>query len=297
MSELTANQSSEAGLPSGSSLDSRRLFQFAFAMLAPGLLLAGLIFLGCLARENLRRQQRYTIDFADIECPSPPGQERGDFLDEVRYLAGCPDRLSLLDDNLAEHLHRSFARHPWVEKVTQVETSLPRQVRVELLYRTPVLGVPWSNSDKALLPDRTVDREGILLPKRATGSGIPTLSSRHGIQPPAGPAGTHWGDPSVEAAARLAAVLYPHRDRVEVIELELRDGAWVLHTRFGDSVLWGQPPGRESPGEATTEQKVSRLLDYCQRHERLNRAKGPYEHDVRPPDQMTSKVAAIRQER
>jgi hypothetical protein len=257
-------------------------------VLASGLFVGGLIHLGRLAQSDLQRQERYSIAFADIDCPPPPGQERADFLGEVQYLAGCPDRLSLLDDDLAEHLHQAFGRHPWVERVVQVETSLPRQVRVEVVYRTPVLGVAWLEGghvpggvglletssgfgNNALVPGRTVDREGVLLPKRATWSGIPTLELHTRIKPPAGPAGTHWGDPNVEAAARVAAVLYPHRDRIDLTGLELRNGEWVLHTRSGSSVLWGQPPGRELPGEATAEQKVARLLNQSKGLEWLNR--------------------------
>jgi hypothetical protein len=289
----------------------QRLFQFTFAVLASGVFLAGLTFVGRAARDELRRQERYTIAFADIECAPPPGQERGEFLDEVQYLAGLPDHLWLLDDDVAERLHQAFARHPWVEKVARVETTLSPQVRVELVYRTPVLGVPLIQSGQevpggvvwleafsgggcnAAMPGRTVDREGILLPTRATWPCIPIVETHESIKSPAGPAGTHWGDPTVEAAARIAGVLYAHKDDVQLMWMELKDGEWVLHTLPGNDILWGRPPGRELPDETPASRKVELLLDYCKRHGELGSPDGPYQHDVRSPKSLSSRRLSV----
>jgi hypothetical protein len=165
-------------------------------VLGAAVFLVGLAFLGKLARDHLRHDQRYTIAFADIDCEPPPGTERGDFLDDVQYRSSLPNDLSLLDEDLAERLSGAFARHPWVAKVEAVETSSPRRVHVTLHYRVPVLAV---RCDGQL---RAVDAQGIVLPATASVTGLPVYQ---GTAKRPNPAGSPWGDTEVEAAARAAA--------------------------------------------------------------------------------------------
>jgi hypothetical protein len=159
-----------------------------------GCFLAGLIWLGKLALEQVRGWDRYTASFRDIDCLPPPGKGRGAFLDEVQYLSGMPDRLRLLDGRLARRLAGAFARHPRVARVVRVELSPPRRIHVELLYRTPVLAIPLAGRLRA------VDSHGVLLPGDTATKGLPLFTGT--AAPPKGPAGTRWGDPAVEAAAR-----------------------------------------------------------------------------------------------
>ena len=168
----------------------------AALLLGLGLFVAGLIVLGERAQEQLRDRDRYTLPFADLEClPAPPYQPRRDFLDEVQYLARLPARLRLLDADLPQRLAEGFAQHPWVRKVEQVEVTA-KQVRVRLTYRRPALAV--RRGDRV----RVVDAEGVLLPKGAPADGLPVFAGK--AAPPAGPAGTRWGDAGVEEAARKA---------------------------------------------------------------------------------------------
>jgi hypothetical protein len=265
MSNLTTNESPESSplAPRVGGQSSRGagglLRQLGLPVLAAAVLVAALLGAGWLARAGLRQDERYIIAFADIDCPPPPGQDRGDFLGEVQYLAGLPDRLSLLDDDLAERLHQAFGRHPWTASVTRVEVVLPRQVRVELVYRTPVLAVPLPSRSTA--GARVVDRDGVLLPVRAAAPGLPILVRRESLKSPAGLPGTPWGDATVAAAARIAAVLQPHEDRLRVTALEPRGSEWVLTTARG-RILWGRPPGQELAEEATAEQKRDWLLGH-----------------------------------
>jgi hypothetical protein len=161
------------------------------------LFLGGLLAIGHWARERLRGQERYLIRFTDLDCMPPPNQDRDDFLGEVRYLAEMPSQLHLLDDTLTARLAAAFARHPWVEKVERVEIVPPRQVRVTVVYRTPVLAVPHAGQLRA------VDRHGILLPATTATDGLPIY--RGEVHSPAGPPGTRWGDDAVEEAAHAAA--------------------------------------------------------------------------------------------
>ena len=62
------------------------------------------------------------------------GDVRGDVLSTL-----SPDRpLSLLDDNLAEHVVSRFRLHPWVAKVNRVQKYHPARVKVDVTYRRPV---------------------------------------------------------------------------------------------------------------------------------------------------------------
>jgi len=96
-----------------------------------------ILWVGQWTRERISSLDRYSVALADIDCPPPPNQSLSDFLAEVQYLGGLPDRLHILDENLPAQLADAFARHPEVEKVQNVAVVPPRQVRVQLIYRTP----------------------------------------------------------------------------------------------------------------------------------------------------------------
>jgi hypothetical protein len=264
-----------------------------------GLFLFGLVWLGKWTLGQIRGQDRYTFAFKDIECTPPPGLERNEFLDEVQYVAGLPDRLRLLEKDLSQQLAEAFARHPWVEKVEQVTVEPSRLVRVRLQYRTPVLAVMGKAKDGGVLIEmrssmmgqknvmavaRAVDRHGVLLPVSASMEGLPALYNS--VKLPAGPSGTPWGDSRVERAARTAAYLQPYQNRLHLEDFEVAKGGLVLSTPPGVRVLWGRPPGAEGPGEASAFQKVDWLLAYCKKYGDLasprdwQRILG-YEHDVR----------------
>ena len=223
----------------------------ALAPLAAGLLLlSAAIVLGWLALQALRGQERYQIAFADIDCTPPPGQSREDFLDDVRYFAQLPDSACVLDEGLPARLSAAFAKHPWVERVEGVEVAAPRKVRVQLIYRTAVLRVQ--------APDPTdkwvVDQNGIRLPSAAADDKLPLLVGD--VRPP-GRQGQPWGDDRVLAAARTAALLGPHQDRLRLNIIEVGSDGLVLRGEER-SVRWGDA----ATGEAA-EAKLQRLLDYA----------------------------------
>jgi hypothetical protein len=242
-----------------------------------GLFLFGLLTLGRVALEQVRGSDRYAVSFSAIECTPPTGQARGDFLDEVQYLAGMPDRFGLLDDELAPRLAEAFARHPCVEKVLRVELAPPRQVRVRLRYRTPMLAVPVAGRT------RVVDGHGVLLPAATSARGLPVFEGP--IPAPGQPEGRPWGDPAVSAASRTAAFLRPYQQRLRLTRVESDITGLVWGTAAGTRVLWGHPAGGAAVGEAPAAEKRRRLLGYCDEHGGLDRPTGPYEHDVRPPEQ------------
>jgi hypothetical protein len=251
--------------------------------LVAALLLAGLIALGRSARDTLREQERYILAFTEIECVPPPGEERVAFLNEVQYLGEMPERFALLDDDLAGRLARTFARHPRVDQVERIEIVPPRQVRVRLIYRTPVLlALPQPRQEGrpkvelgAAFP---VDRRGILLPLSGPLDGLPVLwnSPR-----PTGPTGAPWDDATVAAAARTGDFLHPYQEQLSLDELETTDGSLVLSHARDVRILWGHAPGAETADEATAAEKLVRLLAYHREHGGLGQP-APMEHDVRP---------------
>jgi len=156
--------------------------------------LGGLIILGQVALEHIRQRERYTVAFADIECEPPPGMTRAAFLDEVQYLSNLPGKLNLLEEDLGRRLAIGFSRHPWVEKVEEVELLPTREVKLHLVIRRPVLAVRLGKELRA------VDGRGVLLPADAATEGLPIYQGKP--RPPAGPAGTRWGDSALEAQAK-----------------------------------------------------------------------------------------------
>ena len=263
----------------------KSLLQALGPPLVAALLLAGLIALGRAARDALRPQDRYAVAFGDLDCEPPPGEERAAFLGEVQYLAGLPERLPVLDEELPARLAEAFARHPWVEKVERVEVVPPGRVRARLTYRTPVLAVVLHGQAQ---DGRAVDRDGILLPAGAPLAGLPIFYAV--APPPAGPAGSPWGDKAVEAAARTAAYLAPYRQPLPFEDFDVTDGGLVLSQPPSVRVRWGHAPGAEAADEAPAAKKVQRLLDYCKEHGGLGLPE-PQEHDVRPKGQAVHRPA------
>jgi hypothetical protein len=186
---------------------SRRWAKPVWVVLASAAVIAGVIYAGYLFRQWLDRQGHYLVAIADIECPVPPGLARNQFLAEVQYLAGLPDRISSNDPSAVLKLNAAFRGHPWVEHVDSVALRTPDGPKAVLRIRTPVLAVHG----------RAVDSKGVLLPTEAPLAGL--LAFRGSSAEPKGPAGTPWGDETIEGAARAAAALAPFRDRLKLKEV------------------------------------------------------------------------------
>jgi hypothetical protein len=212
------------------------LGQFVLPLLAAAGLVAAVIWLGRLARDDLRKRQA-PFTFAQIDCAPPPGMTREDFLKEAQYLAELPDRLDLNDET--------------AERVRQVRVS-PEGVSADVECRA---GVVWVD-----LYARAVDRHGVLLPVSATREGLIVLTSR--ARPPSGRAGQPWGNPDVEATAKVVGVLF-ERDKLGVLKGFTAEttGGEVVFRRDKQRVVWGRAPGQEKPGEPDAEAKTARLLD------------------------------------
>lgn len=234
----------------------RYTIQAAVAALGAVAVLGGLIAGGRALRGRLADAEQYQFPFADIQFNSPPA-DAAQFLSEVRYLGDFPERVSLLDDGLRRRLKEAFERHGWVESA-RVAIGPGKRISAQLTFRTPVLAVHFAEGIRA------VDATGVLLPRSADVGGVPLLS---GAKAPAGAAGKPWGDPHVEAAARVAGVLRPRQATLRLMAFEYNaEGKLALRRRpeSWPAVVWGRPPGEEAEGEPAASEKLQRLLQRCE---------------------------------
>ena len=112
----------------------RRGAQVLLGLACAGLAVAGVIAVGNVARESLGPHDRYLLPFFEMECPSPPNQDRLEFLGEVQYSGQFPDKINVLDPTLPDRLRSAFSRHPRVEKVGKITLLAPRRIIVELTF-------------------------------------------------------------------------------------------------------------------------------------------------------------------
>ena len=287
----------------------RVLFQpRALAVLALGVFLAAAAPRLARLLPDLGQQARFRLSMNELETTPPPRWVPEALRQQVFQRAGLPDELSLLDERLVATLHAAFSQHPWVARVVEVRKTPTGRVIVELEYRRPVAAVR--------VPDGlyAIDQDGTLLPPDDFSEGLArTLPLVEGVRSvPQGPAGTHWGDVCVAAAARLAAALLagdergltfwekwnmatinvPPRTRAEIQPDEL---AFELRTAGGSRILWGRPPGSRHPGELTVEQKIGRLEKYLADFGSFDRPHGPYEIDIRHWREISRRPLVVSQ--
>jgi hypothetical protein len=245
-------------------------------LVGTALVLAGVILGGQALRSQLRQHDRYTTAFADIECAPPDGMMQAQFLEEVRRRADLPERLPVLDEELAARLKAAFAQHPWVEEVEEVRVGRDRKIDVRLCYRRGALAIPLADGTCA------VDGNGVLLPATASVKGLPVWRGPTVL--PGGKAGDRWGDAALEGAAQVAGLLRPHQEKMHLAAALTTSGEVILTTKSGSRILWGRPPGTEKDGEATATVKCERLLEHCRKNGDLDHPDGACEHDVRAAD-------------
>lgn len=113
----------------------RRLAQVVAGLGVAALVVAGVVAVGNAARDALGPRDRYLVPFADIEASAPPGLDRAEFLEEVRYLGPYPEKLNVLDPGLPDLIREAFAKHRRVAGVGKVLVLPPKRVKVELTFR------------------------------------------------------------------------------------------------------------------------------------------------------------------
>jgi len=196
----------------------------------------------------------------DLELVGAGSWIQGDLKTDALRDASLDGGLPLDDPELARRLARAFDMHPWVREVVKVTLRHPAAAVVEVRCREPVamVGVPGG-----LL---AVDAEGVLLPSDDfTAESAARYPKVAGVTSgPRAAVGFPWGDPLVEEAAALAAVVGPEWQPLSLVEcrpVELGDGLrqWELVGEDDLVIRYGSAPGHEQAGEPTAAMKAARL--------------------------------------
>lgn len=180
----------------------RRKVARAVLAVALGLgLVAGIVALGFVAAVIVGMKDRYRIPLTAVECDPPDWVDRETFFAEVRYLGDLPETFNVHDAGAVGRVRAAIAKHPWVEFVAEdgyltVGFRYPMTVG----FRRPALAVTTSAPPRI----RTVDAKGVLLPPHRPITNLARLVGE--VEPPAGPAGSPWDNPTVTRAAELAGL-------------------------------------------------------------------------------------------
>ena len=213
----------------------------------------------------------YGVQASAIQVTTPPNYVRSDIIKTV-YRDAAMDQLSLLDEQACAKVASAFASNAWVRRVVGVRKMAGGRLNVRLEYRQPVAMVHVISRH----PEHdgagffAIDGEGVLLPP-SDFSRSETVNYLHIIVPgayPTGGVGAEFGDSRVQAAAMLAYLLNPLREKLEITSIgvhgDLRQNpvvqleiAGVENRRW----FWGSPPGSEAQGEPTAPMKLQSLLD------------------------------------
>jgi hypothetical protein len=219
--------------------------------------------------------------------PQPTWIRRTDVLADVAGSASL-DQLSFKQPNVTVHVADAFSTHPWVAKVRRCSKTFPGELTVDLEYRRPVamVRVPLPNQPSpGVLP---VDEHGVLLPTvdfdQTQTQTYPRIFAEIGYEKKV--AGAPWGDPRIHAGARVAAMLAPVWQPLELFAIRcdlVKRQAGIssvqieLRTQKDTRIWWGSPPGAEGPSEPQADVKIARLREFQAERGSLDKV---------PPDQM-----------
>ena len=214
----------------------------------------------------------YRFEVAHTKVSTPNRWVPRGFVQQLINDEHLPAEVSLLDEGLAGRIATALTEYPWVKQVNSVRVT-PDGIQAELDYRMPVLMI---ETRSGLYP---VDRDSTLLPpmdfEMSDLRRFPLFKGA--TTPPAGPAGSAWGDAVVLGAARLAEALAPDGDlslywnRFQLAAIEaprrtsatttLEDISYEIVTSGRSRIVWGRAPGADDL-EPTVAQKLGRLDNY-----------------------------------
>jgi hypothetical protein len=262
----------------------------------------GIHFLWKRTSTSIGQQPRYLISTENIHITPPPPWIRSNIKAEIIRDGGLAGSISMLDpwETLAGRVREAFEFHPWVRSVERITKRPPHALEVQLKYRRPIAAVESTDSEGvAFLP---IDEQAFRLPEEDLSDTerrhLPRISgvaSRPLV-------GDKWDDPRVIGAAQLAAVLADIWRQLHLVEiLPVKDPGsseeqpryiFELVTTGGTRILWGAPPGQNSPeGEAPLAEKRQRLLEYARQYGQLESIDGPAKLDVRTKLVVTPRTA------
>ena len=213
----------------------------------------------------------YGVDPSLLNVTQAPPHVRTDLVETI-YEDTQLEHLSTLDPQATAKIASAFSTHPWVDEVFSVRKLPDGVIDVQIQYRTPVAMVHVISQHHEVKDDAffAVDGNGVLLP---TSDFTPdeTLKFLHIRIPgvyPTGRVGGPFGDHRVTAAARLAAILHPYREQLDLLSIDvqgdIRENSVPqlgLTTNSGTHPFWGSPPGMEANDEPPATVKIQALLE------------------------------------
>ncbi len=262
----------------------------------------GAHFLWQYSAATISRSPQYLLTSEDIHLSPQPPWIRTDVKARALRDANLVDNLSLLDnwDELARRVKDAFQFQPWIASVQRITRKLPRSLEVEVTYRKPVAAVESSDENGVMyLP---IDEHAVRLPEgdltEAERRYLPRISNITGRPL----IGDRWNDERVIGGARLAVLLADVWDTLRLVEIIATQQSssdslktsfrYELVTTGGTRIVWGTPPGNETPGsESPFNQKRQRLLEYAAQHGKLESIDGPAVLDVRTELVVTPRTA------
>lgn len=213
----------------------------------------------------------YGIEADAIQVTTPPEYIRSNIIAAV-YEDTAMESMSLMDRQACAKVGSAFGSHPWVRRVVGVQKLPGGILDVRLEYREPVamVDVISRHSDAGNVGCYAVDGEGVLLPSTDFAE-ADTMKFLHVVIPgayPTGRLGTPFGDTRITAAAMLAKLLHPHREKLNLRSIGIHGDSRnnpVTQLQIADAdgglYYWGSPPGVEYPGEFPAMIKLQSLLD------------------------------------
>jgi hypothetical protein len=226
---------------------------------------------------------------------------------DIKQLVASPaegDRPnSLLDPGLVDQTVQRIKKIGWIESIHGV-TKSSSGLQIDLDYRTPI-GVVELNQknvrnwpiDRAelLLP---VDRTGVLLPKELANRSLIRFTV---FEPLISENAEAWGaiaDDRILGCVEISAYLSRHwkefgfcrittlRPPIQPSDNLIPFQIWTNTKSTATKVIWGNPPGKEIPGEASAERKLRVLTEILAEYGPLNEL-APTVIDVRSGTAVT----------
>ncbi len=230
-----------------------------------------------------REDYRLTVD--KIQLNDPPPWSDGDLKKLVLDHVASDHTASLLDTTLVARTVETFKNVGWVEQVRKVEKS-KSGLSIELVYRGPIgmvelnkLTIPdWpADEDGQLLP---VDRQAIILPaKLVAAESLLRFSVFDPIRFTKLETWTEWPDERIKGCAEISEVLGSRWQELGLYRIVTfrrpdrqidPDSPFELWPANGTQVIWGNPPGQETPQEASANKKLVALQEFVAKYGPLN---------------------------
>jgi len=174
-----------------------------------------------------------------------------------------PDRGQLMG------IHDALERSGWFESVTRVQRTASGDIEVEATFLQPIATVRDAFGEVVIGPGGQPLPEGIQIEQ---GTHIIGIRSPRENRPSR--AQRRWPGDDMQAALRLHRVLsnQPWADQIEAIDVGDfdRTGKLTLQTTMGTRIVWGSPPGEETPLETLADRKLFRLDSGYRTHGRID---------------------------